>query len=89
MERPITPADAARPADSDLRFVTAVAGFAQALRGGRYLKNWNYQDIARLAASATGDDARGLRREFVNLVERAEALTPGRGEVAVITPGRS
>lgn len=89
VERAITPDDVRETADQDLRFATAVAGFAQALRGGRYLQDFSYANIAALAGSATGEDPRGLRREFLSLVEQARRLAPADSAgVAVITPGR-
>ncbi len=65
-----------KPSD-DLRFSTAVAAFAQQLKGdGRYTGNMSLQDTAALARSARGDDPFGLRNEFVQLVELAQSLKP-------------
>lgn len=65
-------------ASSDWRFAAAVAAFGQQLRGTSYLGAWSYTDTARLAKSSLGSDAQGYRRNFVQLVELAQALqTPG------------
>jgi Ca-activated chloride channel family protein len=65
-------------ASEDLRFAAAVAAFGQQLRGGKYLGNFGYAQIAELAAGARGEDAFAYRREFIDLVARAQALsTPG------------
>lgn len=75
IERPI--ANQATPASDDLRFSSAVAAFAQQLKGdGRYTGNMSLQDTATLARSARGDDPFGLRNEFVQLVELAQSLKP-------------
>jgi len=74
IEQPI-----ARPArigagSASLRFAAAVAGFGEALRGGKYLDGWHHADIATLARAAEGRDPYGLQAEFVDLVERAARL---------------
>ena len=75
IERPI--ANQATPASDDLRFSSAVAAFAQQLKGdGRYTGTMSLQDTAKLARSARGDDPFGLRNEFVQLVELAQSLKP-------------
>lgn len=75
LERPI--ANQTTPASDDLRFSSAVAAFAQQLKGdGRYTGNMSLQDTATLARSARGDDPFGLRNEFVQLVELAQSLKP-------------
>jgi len=60
-----------------LRFAATVAAYADALRGGTHLGNWNWSDIARNARSASGDDATGERAEFAALVEAASSITEG------------
>lgn len=73
IERPI--ANQAAPASDDLRFSSAVAAFAQQLKGdGRYTGSMSLQDTAALARSARGNDPFGLRNEFVQLVELAQSL---------------
>jgi Ca-activated chloride channel family protein len=56
----------------DVRFSTAVAGFAQLLRGGQYTGTLSYQDVVEQALAARGDDPFGYRNEFVQLVRRAQ-----------------
>lgn len=66
-------------APEDARFATAVAGFAELLRGGTYAGHFGYGDVARIAAGAQGRDPFGYRAEFLALVgkaERAQALPP-------------
>ena len=62
----------------DVRFSTAVAGFAQLLRGGRYTGSLTYEDVLREAQASRGEDAFGYRAEFVQLVRRAIQAQRGR-----------
>jgi Ca-activated chloride channel family protein len=55
----------------DVQFSTAVAGFAQLLRGGAYTGALGYEDIIRQAQAAKGEDPFGYRTEFVQLVRKA------------------
>jgi Ca-activated chloride channel homolog len=50
----------------------SAAGFAQLLRGGRYIGTWSFEDIIREAQRALGEDPYGYRAEFVQLVRRAQ-----------------
>ncbi|MBS1208540.1 MAG: hypothetical protein H6R19_938 [Proteobacteria bacterium] len=61
-------------ASSEFRFATAVAGFGQILRGGKYTGQWDYSDARRLAADNLGKDRFGYRGEFLRLVDLASAL---------------
>lgn len=61
-------------ADADFRFATAVAGFGQVLRGGRYTGEWTVADARKLAAASLGDDRFGYRGEFLRLAGLAQAL---------------
>ncbi len=64
-----------RPAPGpSLRFAAAVAGFADALRGGTRMPGWDWPQIAATARAARGDDPEGERAEFVRLVETAQSL---------------
>jgi len=65
-------------ASVDFRFAAAVAAFGQKLRGGVYLEQWNWNDIAELAKGARGDDAFGYRGEFMQLISLAETLAETR-----------
>mgnify|MGYP001202596602 CR=1 FL=1 len=60
-------------ASDDLRFAAAVAAFAQLLRGGEYLRDFDYADVIALAQDAKGEDPFGYRAEFINLVKLAAA----------------
>jgi Ca-activated chloride channel family protein len=59
-------------APRDARFATAVAGFAELLRGGRYTGTLSYDDVLRIAAASRGPDEFGYRSEFVELVRAAK-----------------
>jgi Ca-activated chloride channel homolog len=61
------------PVRRDVQFSTAVAGFAQLLRGGTYTGALTYDDIIRQAQGAKGDDRYGYREEFVQLVRKAQS----------------
>ena len=63
----------AAPSES-LRFATAVAGFADALRGGMRMDGWSLDAIAAMARGARGEDRGGQRAEFVQLVEAARGM---------------
>jgi Ca-activated chloride channel homolog len=75
IEQPIVIARAQVP-DSilrDVQFSTAVAGFAQLLRGGQYTGTLGYDDVIEQALAARGEDPFGYRNEFVQLVRRAQS----------------
>ena len=77
LEFPITRdqiSDSIAAADDDLRFAAAVAAFGQQLRGGKYLEDFDYDDIRRLARSSKGRDPNGYRGEFIQLLGLAESL---------------
>lgn len=79
LEQPIQASDvpAISQASEDLRFVAAVAAFAQQLKGEKYTGRFSLADSAELARNAKGDDRFGLRAEFVQLVELAQSLQTG------------
>ncbi|MFO0566739.1 MAG: VWA domain-containing protein [Polyangiaceae bacterium] len=67
----------ARSAESgDFRFAAAVAEFGMLLRNSPHKGRSSYADAARLAGSAELDER---RREFVELVKKAEGLAPAEG----------
>jgi len=77
IEQPIAAQAETQPSER-LRYAAAVAAFADALRGGKYLDGFGYERIARLANGARGNDVDGHRAGFVQLVRLAEGLaTPG------------
>jgi Ca-activated chloride channel family protein len=73
LEQPIL-VDAGVPAAlrKDVDFSTAVAGFAQLLRGGQYAGSLSFEDVIRRAQGAVGEDPYGYRAEFVQLVRKAQ-----------------
>jgi Ca-activated chloride channel homolog len=68
----------ARPGES-MRFATAVAAFADALRGGKRIGQWSWDDIAAAAKQSVGGDPWGQRRELLGLVEQARKLVAPEG----------
>lgn len=63
---------------ADFRFAASVAAFGQLLRGGKYLGEFSYGDVTKLARGALSEDRDGYRREFLSLVDLARSLTPPR-----------
>lgn len=53
-------------------FATAVAGFAQLLRGSKFVGDYSYDDVIELAQKTKGKDDYGYRTEFVQLVRKAK-----------------
>jgi Ca-activated chloride channel family protein len=66
-----------------LRWSAAVAAYADLLRGGTNLGAFDWNQVRALAASARGDDRWGYRAEFLDLVDRARAVTGGERPLAV------
>ena len=79
MEQPIRSAEIkeASQMSVDFRFASAVAGFGQLLRGGRYTETFGYDQVLALAQDARGKDAFGYRGEFISLVNLAKTLDAG------------
>jgi len=73
--RPVTRADStplgAEGIGHEAGFATAVAGFAQLLKGGRYTGDYSYDEVIELALKTRGQDPYGYRNEFVQLVRKA------------------
>ncbi|MFT7222102.1 MAG: Ca-activated chloride channel family protein [Candidatus Azotimanducaceae bacterium] len=55
----------------EARFAVAAAGFAQLLRGGKYLDKWSFEDALAMAIANKGEDAYGYRAEFTQLIRKA------------------
>ncbi len=74
----------ATPGES-LRFASAVAGFADALRGGERMPGWSWEQILATARDARGDDPEGERAQFIQLVKAGQGLveSPARDASAV------
>ena len=61
-------------ASADLQFAAAVASFGMLLRNSQHKGNASYAAVLETAAAARGDDQRGLRGEFLELVRSAQRL---------------
>ncbi|MCB1826551.1 MAG: DUF3520 domain-containing protein, partial [Candidatus Competibacteraceae bacterium] len=82
LEQPIRRGQAVgdwRETSERFRFAAAVAGFGQILRGGRYTRDFGYDQVLALARGARGGDPHGYRGEFLALVGLARSLDPGQG----------
>jgi len=66
---------------TDLRFAASVAAFGQLLRGGKFVDQFSYADVIKLASNGMGDDSDGYRHEFVSLVKLASTLDKGHSPV--------
>jgi Ca-activated chloride channel family protein len=79
IETPIAkPHEPRRHAPSaSLRFAATVAAYADALRGGKNIDGWTWEDIARSARATVGADPWKQRAEFVSLVDDARRLVAG------------
>lgn len=53
-------------------FASAVAGFAQLLRGSKFVGDYDYDQVIELAQSTKGADEYGYRTEFIQLVRKAK-----------------
>jgi len=66
--------------DREFRFATAVAGYGQLLRSGKYTGKWTYGDARQLAQDNLGTDRYGYRGEFLRLIDLAQALSTKPGQ---------
>ena len=57
------------------RQAVAAAAFGELLRGGKYSGNFGWPQTLELARSAQSPDHPGLRRQFVQLIEKAQQLS--------------
>ncbi len=76
IETPVGPGNETKSfaeADEDARFATAVAGFGEILRGGKWTGKLNLDDVLKIASAARGEDPYGYRSEFVQLVRAAKS----------------
>ena len=73
LEQPILiEAGVPRALEQDVSFSTAVAGFGQLLRGGKYTGPLTLEDVIRQAEDGIGADPYGYRAEFIQLVRAAQ-----------------
>ena len=63
-------------ASADFQFASAVAGFGMLLRNSPDKGSLTYEGVLELAAPGARDDATGYRKEFVELVRKAQGLSP-------------
>ena len=79
IETPILPVHEPRryAPSASIRFASAVAAYADALRGGTHLEQWKWEDIAKAARQAIGSDPWHERAEFIELVDSARRMTAG------------
>ncbi|HSC68091.1 MAG TPA: VWA domain-containing protein [Cellvibrio sp.] len=56
----------------EVNFATAVAGFAQLLKGSAYAGDFTYDKVIELAQANKGKDEFGYRTEFIQLVRKAK-----------------
>jgi len=61
-------------AGEDFRFATAVAGFGMMLRDSQLKGDLTYKQVTEWATHSQGDDEFGYRREFLDLVRKANEL---------------
>ncbi|WNO08325.1 VWA domain-containing protein [Teredinibacter sp. KSP-S5-2] len=57
---------------TEVNFSVAVAGFAELLKGGKYTRDWTYDDALNLAQKNKGEDLYGYRAELVQLIRNAK-----------------
>ncbi|WP_334177971.1 VWA domain-containing protein [Pseudoxanthomonas sp.] len=73
----------AQPSDA-FRFASAVAAYADLLRGGQRIDGWNWSDVARTARASTGRDPHGLKAEFIGMVDQAHKLVAVKSDAPAI-----
>jgi Ca-activated chloride channel family protein len=58
----------------DFRFASAVAAFGLLLRDSEYKGSATWTDVKAWASAAVGDDRKGYRRDFLELLDQGERL---------------
>ncbi|MBN8860734.1 MAG: von Willebrand factor type A domain-containing protein [Sphingobacteriales bacterium] len=86
LEHPVTDDHIALDNTSDnFRFATAVAQFGMLLRQSEFMQQSSYGNVLALANSAIADDKEGYRKEFIQLVQKANSIAkkqkPGEEEL--------
>lgn len=75
IEQAVTAQASPLSASSDnFRWSAAVASFGMLLRDSEFKGDTNFEQIKSLAKSAKGKDTNGYRKEFLELVEKAQSL---------------
>ncbi|HMB57232.1 MAG TPA: VWA domain-containing protein [Arenimonas sp.] len=83
LQTPLTRTQIAAKASDRMRWATAVAAYADLLRGGKNVGHFGWDQVHALAASVPGTDRWGYRAEFLQLIDRARTITQGDAPVAV------
>lgn len=74
--RPILKEESAWSFQQEFDFATAVAGFAQILKGGNSInEDFDFDRVLQLAEKSKGSDEFGHRSEFIGLVRKASFLS--------------
>ena len=84
IETPIARAALSTQPSDAFRFASAVAAYADLLRGGQRIDGWNWDDVGRTARAATGRDPYGLKAEFIGMVDQAQRLVTVEGDTPAI-----
>ena len=74
IETPIASTSLTTRPSNAFRFASAVAAYADLLRGGQRIDGWSWNDVARTARGATGRDPHGLKAEFIGMIDQAHRL---------------
>jgi len=83
IEQPLARSQMKSTASARLRWSAAVAAYADLLRGGTHSGNFGWGEVRSLASGAIGEDRWGYRAEFLDLVDRARAVTGDKPPVAI------
>jgi Ca-activated chloride channel family protein len=62
-------------ASSDTRFAAAIAGFGMLLRESKYKNETTWDDVRTWALEASSEDPGGYRAAFLELVDKAKAIS--------------
>ncbi len=56
----------------DFQFASSIALFGMLLRDSEYIKNGNYEMALELAKKGKGDDEKGYRKEYIELIQKVD-----------------
>ncbi len=84
IETPIARTSLSRQPSDAFRFASAVAAYADLLRGGQRIDGWSWNDVARTARASAGRDPYGLKAEFVGMIDQAQQLVAAKGDLPAI-----
>jgi Ca-activated chloride channel family protein len=83
IETPVLASQLTRTPSEPLSLASAVAGFADALRGGSRMDDWSWDAMIASARKAQAHDRNGERAELVQLMERARQRMADDGDARV------